>query len=945
MRSLKATLPTLQKKLTTFFALAAFVLLAASGASAQDATFGPGLESTLDALAPGETTTVVVTFEGEGALTDAQVGAVEALGVTQGITFQSLPIMGAVATPAQVYDIAALDGVRSVWPNKELTYYNNGATEITGVDKLQSDPDLRTARGAPRAGQGITAMINDSGIDGTHRDLEFGSHVVENVQALTNLNAVSGLLPVTFTEGMPNTDTNSGHGTHCAGIFGATGAQSNGKYAGVAPAADIVGYGSGGVILILDAIGGFDYAVTHQFSFESPIRIISNSFGSSGAFDEDDPLNVATYQTYKRNINVVFAAGNSGPGENSHNPYAKAPWVVSVGAGTKSGTLAEFSSRGTEGQSREFQTDDGRTWVTRDELTVTGPGVDIISTRASTNLSANGGEGDVDAIETAFLPYYTQISGTSMSTPHVAGIVALILQANPQLDPLEVKSLLEETATNMPGREKWEAGTGYVNAYAAVVEALGQNDFGATVNDARNFNSSALVSDAGSEDFSLFFSPVGEREVKTFEVAGDISRVKARAVVPDNTVALVLEDPEGNTYGSAISLPLIGSTISVGAPGQEGTWKLYISGIGSVSGVATDPLGVTNGTSAPGTVSGALSFEKTAGFAGLSDIAGHPAEGFIKAAVSDRLVDGFADGTYRPDAALTRAQLSQYLVQGAGVRQSLPLDGSASSFSDVSTAQAPFVEAVTAKGAALMDRQQFDAGVVRASGSSFDPEGAVTRARLAYSLVQSYGFEDIAADYTGDVVATYNGERIPLDDQAAIPEGLRGYVQLALDLGLLNAYFDVEQGEFDLEPTITATFEPNTDVTRGAYAVAATRYFGNYGNVTEADVSGGDEDSSSSTLAASSETKVGNASFTLSQNYPNPARGATTVSFTLPESETVSLVVYDVLGRRVRSLANQKMSAGTHQMRVSVASLASGTYLYRLKAGDRTQTRQMIVVR
>ncbi len=64
--------------------------------------------------------------------------------------------------------------------------------------------------------------------------------------------------------------------------------------------------------------------------------------------------------------------------------------------------------------------------------------------------------------------------------------------------------------------------------------------------------------------------------------------------------------------------------------------------------------------------------------------------------------------------------------------------------------------------------------------------------------------------------------------QASIPASLRGYVQLALDLGLINARFTVTQGPFDLQPTLHAYFDPGQGVTRAAYAVAAGRYLAHY---------------------------------------------------------------------------------------------------------------------
>ena len=93
-------------------------------------------------------------------------------------------------------------------------------------------------------------------------------------------------------------------------------------------------------------------------------------------------------------------------------------------------------------------------------------------------------------------------------------------------------------------------------------------------------------------DVSIFFSPVGDPEVHTFEVGENVSLVKASAQVPTNTVALVLTDPNGNRYGSGITLPILGENAGVSAPGVPGTWTVSVSGIGSVSrGRRAGPVG------------------------------------------------------------------------------------------------------------------------------------------------------------------------------------------------------------------------------------------------------------------------------------------------------------------------------------------------------------------
>ena len=65
------------------------------------------------------------------------------------------------------------------------------------------------------------------------------------------------------------------------------------------------------------------------------------------------------------------------------------------------------------------------------------------------------------------MPFYTHMSGTSMATPHVAGIVALLFEADPGLTPAQVKQILVDTAIPMPGRAAYEVGAGHVDAYEA----------------------------------------------------------------------------------------------------------------------------------------------------------------------------------------------------------------------------------------------------------------------------------------------------------------------------------------------------------------------------------------------------------------------------------------------------------------------------------------------
>jgi photosystem II stability/assembly factor-like uncharacterized protein len=85
--------------------------------------------------------------------------------------------------------------------------------------------------------------------------------------------------------------------------------------------------------------------------------------------------------------------------------------------------------------------------------------------------------------------------------------------------------------------------------------------------------------------------------------------------------------------------------------------------------------------------------------------------------------------------------------------------------------------------------------------------------------------------------------------------------------------------------------------------------------------------------------------FSLEQNYPNPFNPSTTIRFELPKASDIRLSVYDILGREVIVLANERKAAGVHEVRLDGSGLASGMYLCRLRAGDFTATRRLLLLK
>ena len=425
-----------------FVAIAALVTSAPMPTvSAAAKTIDPLLSQALLSGDPFEPVQAIVTFSSKPR--SLELAALSATGV-QLVPFRQLPMVAVQGTRVQVSALTRLNlsTLVSIYLNRPLEYFLDESTRVIRANEVWDSLGV--------TGAGVTVAVLDSGIDATHADLAAGSKTVQNVKIAGD---PFGLAAPLVLENLPTTDTSSGHGTHCASTVAGTGAASGGRYRGVAPGARLVGVSAGEVIVILSALQGFDWILDNQARYG--IRVISNSWGTTGAFDATDPINVASKMAHDRGMVVLFAAGNEGPGDDTLNPYSVAPWVIGVAAGNKDGqTLADFSSRGVAGSDVYHPT-------------ITAPGVDIVAARAPTGaITPLGAPSDVELGADAIT--YTTMSGTSMATPHLAGVVALMLEAAPALSPAQVKSTLQATATPMPAYARHEAGAGYVNALAAV---------------------------------------------------------------------------------------------------------------------------------------------------------------------------------------------------------------------------------------------------------------------------------------------------------------------------------------------------------------------------------------------------------------------------------------------------------------------------------------------
>ncbi len=276
-------------------------------------------------------------------------------------------------------------------------------------------------------GTGSKVAVLDTGYDPTHPDL--AGQVTETANFTTD---------PTVTDG-------NGHGTHVASTIAGTGAASGGKYRGVAPGADLLigkvladeGFGEDSWVM-----AGMEWAVAQHAD------VVSMSLGGD-VTDGTDPLSQAIDDLSAQSDTLfVVAAGNNGASETVTAPGA-ADAALTVGAVDDTDTLAWFSSRGPRSGDRALKPD------------VSAPGVSIIAARA-----AGTSEGyPVD-------DYYTNLDGTSMATPHVSGVAAILKNEHPSWDGERIKAVISSSTVPVPGSTAFETGTGRVDAANAIASTI-----------------------------------------------------------------------------------------------------------------------------------------------------------------------------------------------------------------------------------------------------------------------------------------------------------------------------------------------------------------------------------------------------------------------------------------------------------------------------------------
>ena len=363
--------------------------------------------------------------------------------------------------------LGSLPNVAMVEPYGRVVFYGDVQTPAIKASNSSVYPEGAWSLGV--SGKGVNIAVVDTGVDNEHPGLE--GKFIAGYDAVCSDDA---LCVASFQEddGSFDPDDQNQHGTACSGMAASTGILPNGEpsnFTGSAPDADLVDVRIGTAV----GAGPFENYILEQEFYESAmdglnwvienkdtawpgvenesygIDIISLSWGitshESGGSDGSDMFSLVLDEATLAGITVSVAAGNDGSNNDGLSGMGSSSLSITVGATDDKNTvdrsddgIASYSSRGPRRDNN-----DGNPY---DEMKpdVSAPGTNIVQAEA---CHASGScYNRLPGQDAADNGYSGRGSGTSYATPAVSGVIALMIEANPDLDPLSIREILRLTS-------------------------------------------------------------------------------------------------------------------------------------------------------------------------------------------------------------------------------------------------------------------------------------------------------------------------------------------------------------------------------------------------------------------------------------------------------------------------------------------------------------------